>query len=77
MVMPEDPNKIEAVQASMLERLIRIEVILETKYNEMARQLNDHEIRLRAQESWSYAAPVALLIALGSAVAAVITALGG
>jgi hypothetical protein len=70
-----DPEQ-TPVQASMLERLIRIEVLLHTQFTELAKQLSDHEQRLRAQERWAYAAPIALLVAVGSAAAAVITALG-
>jgi hypothetical protein len=66
-----------AMEASMLERLIRIEVLLQIDTASLAKQLADHETRLRAQERWSYAAPIALLFAVGSAAAAVITALGG
>lgn len=34
----------------------------------------DHEVRLRALERWRYSLPVALLVSLGSAVAAIIAA---
>lgn len=65
------------VETSVLERLIRIEVLLDTHFTELSRRLSDHETRIRAQERWSYAAPIAILIALGSAATAVIRAFGG
>jgi hypothetical protein len=57
---------------TVLERLIRIEVLLETKFSEVQIKLTDHEERLRKGEAWRYAAPISLIIALGSVVAALI-----
>ncbi|HZN70565.1 MAG TPA: hypothetical protein VFC00_02610 [Micromonosporaceae bacterium] len=37
----------------------------------------DHEVRLRALEKWRYSLPAALVISIGSAVAAVIAATNG
>lgn len=54
--------------------------LLEEKFKSLDRKLDkvtdDHEARLRRLEAWSYGIPVAALIALGSMVAAAITAYG-
>lgn len=34
----------------------------------------DHELRIRALERWRYSLPIALLVSLGSAIAAIIAA---
>lgn len=57
---------------TVLERLIRIEVLLETKFSEVQNKLTDHEERIRKGEQWRYAAPISLVIALGSVAAALI-----
>lgn len=52
--------------------------LLEEKFRGLDKKLDkitdDHEVRLRRLEAWSYGIPVAALIALGSMVAAAITA---
>jgi anti-sigma-K factor RskA len=60
----------------LVERLIRIEVMLETELRSMTRQLADHEERLRKSEQWRYALPVSAIAAVASAIAAVVAALG-
>lgn len=40
------------------------------------RELDDHELRLRKLEVWRYGIPVSIIIALGTATAIVLRALG-
>lgn len=61
---------------TILARLIRIEVLLDTELRSVSRQLADHEERLRNIERWRYALPVSAVAAVASAIAAVVTALG-
>lgn len=53
--------------------------LLEEKFRNLTEKLDkvtdDHEVRLRRLEAWSYAIPVAALISMGSMIAAAINAL--
>ena len=62
----------------MSEGIDTVVALLEEKFRGLDKKLDkfidDHEVRLRRLEAWSYGIPVAALIAIGSMAAALITA---